>query len=79
MHFAAKNYLRIIVSIAALAKAIVVYGTPIANPAPAIEEVTAREQLFGWPGRVAGDRVKARIFGWTGQWAGDDEESEDIE
>ncbi|KAJ6554721.1 hypothetical protein B0H19DRAFT_1263028 [Mycena capillaripes] len=50
MHFAAKNYLRIIVSIAALARAIVVFGIPIANAAPAVEDVTARNPIiFGYP------------------------------
>ncbi|KAJ7300368.1 hypothetical protein DFH08DRAFT_863517 [Mycena albidolilacea] len=65
MHFAAKNYLRIIVSIAALARAIVVYGAPIVNTAPAVEEVTARDEIYGSPDRMAEDRVKARwIWGW---------------
>ncbi|KAJ6559675.1 hypothetical protein B0H19DRAFT_1260378 [Mycena capillaripes] len=64
MHFAAKNYLRIIVSIAALARTIVVYGTPIENTAQAVEEVTARDPMFGGPGRVA-EEVKGRmIFAW---------------
>ncbi|KAJ7854203.1 hypothetical protein B0H14DRAFT_2756933 [Mycena olivaceomarginata] len=77
MHFAAKNYLRIIVSIAALAKAIVVYGSPIPNTVPAVEEVTARDEIFRWPGRVADDRLKARLFFWP--HSPDDEEPEDIE
>ncbi|KAJ7046317.1 hypothetical protein C8F04DRAFT_1248569 [Mycena alexandri] len=70
MHFAAKNYLRIIVSIAALARAIVVYGIPIANTTPAVEVVTAREELFGWPGGV----VEEGIFGYPNH-----PEPEDIE
>ncbi|KAJ6572809.1 hypothetical protein DFH09DRAFT_1152727 [Mycena vulgaris] len=65
MHFAAKNHLRIVVSIAALTRAIVVYGTPIGNTASAIEEVTARDELFEGPGGVAEVRVKPGIiFGW---------------
>ncbi|KAJ6559714.1 hypothetical protein B0H19DRAFT_1260413 [Mycena capillaripes] len=53
MHFVVNNYLRIIVCIAALARATFVYGTPIAKTARAVEEVTARDPSFGGPGRVA--------------------------
>ncbi|KAJ6545199.1 hypothetical protein B0H19DRAFT_1266664 [Mycena capillaripes] len=75
MHFAAQNYLRIIVSIAVLVRAIVVYGTPVANTAPAVEEVTARDEILEWPRRVP-DELKARIFSWPVSDVG---EPEDIE
>ncbi|KAJ7752650.1 hypothetical protein B0H16DRAFT_1723577 [Mycena metata] len=65
MHFAAKNYLRLILSIVALANAIVVYGTPITNTAPAVEE----KRIFGYPDHTVDHPAEneKRIFGYPSQ------------
>ncbi|KAJ7752668.1 hypothetical protein B0H16DRAFT_1546131 [Mycena metata] len=64
MHFVAKNYLRLILSIATLTNAVAVYGIPISKTAPAVEE---RYAVFGWSVTQSIDdsaENEKRIFGY---------------